>query len=164
MSDDAPYVTSDGHELMPTVDRLKELLVGHKIVATSIRDAAGQYASDGYNTRDQIGTLTLDDGTELEVWGNDGGCGCSAGCYPLTALNTIDNGITNVEVEEHPTGDDEPCRTCGDKYCYEHDDDQGYLRIFVVAEDQRMLVASFEGSDGNGYYGTGWWLRVKAAI
>ena len=146
-------------EHMPSVERLKELLFGRKIVHTEIREPDPK----NYDNRDVSGLIRLDDGTELEVWGNDGGCACSAGCYPLTVLNTIDNGITNVEVEEHPDGDDVPCPTCGKTWCWDHGDNQGYFRIFVVAEDQRMLVASFDGSDGNGYYGTGWWLRVKAS-
>jgi hypothetical protein len=37
----------------------------------------------------------------------------------------------------------------------------GYYRIFVFADNRRINVASFDGSDGNGYYGTGWWLAVS---
>lgn len=33
----------------------------------------------------------------------------SSGCYPLTELNTCDNIITNVEVEELPDEDYGPC-------------------------------------------------------
>lgn len=133
-------------EHMPGADRLKELLVGHKIVK-----AEGAAITDDLGYRDDnTGVLTLDDGTVIEVEGNDGGCACNSGCYPLTELNHVDNIITNVEVEENPGGDyDEP---------YE-----GYYRIFVIAEDRRLMVASFDGTDGNGYYGTGWWMRVREA-
>jgi hypothetical protein len=145
---------------MPSVDRLRALLFGRKIVRVEITDEAPERYESG-----PTGRLWLDDGTVLKTWGNDGGCACSAGCYPLTTLNTVDNAITNVEIEEHPDGDDvdSKCRTCGKDYCWEDGhDNQGYYRIFVIAEEteERRLLASFDGSDGNGYYGTGWWLTV----
>ena len=141
-------------EHMPSEDRLRELLVGKSVVSAEIRNESPERYSSG-----PTGYLTLSDGAVLKVWGNDGGCACSAGCYPLTALNGCENVITNVEVEEHPDGDDAKCKTCGKSWCYEHDN-QGYYRIFVYAEDKRLPLASFEGSDGNGYYGSGWWLTV----
>lgn len=147
-------------EHMPTKDRLHELLVGKKITSVRIADESPEAWSAG-----PTGWLTLSDGTVLKVWGNDGGCACSAGCYPLTMLNDCDNVITNVEVDAQPD-DDYPgvaCRTCGEHGCYQGGhDNEGYYRIFVFAEDKRINVASFEGSDGNGYYGTGWWLEVMS--
>ena len=141
-------------EHMPEAGRLKELLMGRKVVATRMTD---EETNEGY-MHGPTGYLTLDDGTELKVWGNDGGCACSAGCYPLTELNTVDNIITNVEVEERPIGDGyDPCYVCGETWCGEHD---GWYRIFVFADNEKINLASFEGSDGNGYYGTGWWLAV----
>jgi hypothetical protein len=133
-------------EHMPNEDRLRALLVGRKVTSAQIAEE-----SPGHYGAGPTGYLTLSDGTELKVWGNDGGCACNAGCYPLTELNAVDNIITNVEVEENPAGDD-------DTESYE-----GYYRIFVFAEDRRFPLASFEGSDGNGYYGTGWWLQVSRA-
>lgn len=131
-------------EHMPDEDRLRALLFGKTVVLAEIVDEPPEsYTSGPY------GRLTLSDGTVLEVWGNEGGCSCSAGDYPLTELNACDNAITNVEIEAHPTGDDH------------NDYTEGFFRIFVVAEDRRLL-ASFDGSDGNGYYGTGWWLRVAS--
>lgn len=106
------------------------------------------------------GNLTLSDGTVLKVWGNTGGCICGAGDYLLTELNDVDNVITNVEVEEQPNGDYLPCPECGEEGCFDHYGLGGSYRIFVFAEDRRINLASFEGSDGNGYYGTGWWLTV----
>jgi len=90
--------------------------------------------------------LLLDNGTLLKLVGNDGGCACSAGCYDLTALNGVENIITAVEFEDDPADDG-------------HDGD-GY-RIFVFAGDQRINLATFEGSDGNGYYGTGYHVMVR---
>lgn len=141
-------------EQTPGDDRLRELFVGKSIVRAEIRDEGPEKW-----TRGPTGFLTLSDGTVIKVWGNDGGCYCSAGCYPLTALNGCENVITNVEVEEHPDGADEPCQTCGNRSCWDHEN-EGYYRIFVFALDQRLEIASFNGSDGNGYYGTGWWLTV----
>lgn len=126
-------------ESNPTENRLRELLFGRKIVsAKKIEPAASTNYAEGQ--------LVLDDGTILLVGGNDGCGGCPSGEYWLTDLNTADNAITNVVVEEEFTG----------KY-----DDDGFYRIFVIAEDQnRHLVAAFEGSDGNGYYGSGYWISV----
>lgn len=126
------------YERNPTEYRLKELLFGRKIV--NVEEIQGSY--DNHYAE---GRLTLDDGTVLLVGGNDGGCSCGAGDYSLTTLNRVDNAITNVKVDV----------TENDRY-----EDLTY-RIFVVAEDHNQhLVAQFDGSDGNGYYGTGWWLTV----
>lgn len=146
-------------EHMPTEDRLRELLVGKGITDARVADER----PDTWSNRGSVGYLTLSDGAVLRVWGNDGGCSCSAGCYPLAHLAAVENVITNVEVEERPYGDwsDMQCRTCGAKGCWrDGHDNEGYYRIFVVADNERINLASFEGSDGNGYYGTGWWLDV----
>lgn len=92
-------------------------------------------------------TLFLDNGTELEVLPNEGCGGCGAGWYDVTELNTCDNAITNVEFECEPT--DEP-------YC----EDFSY-KIFVFAESQKIKILQVDGSDGNGYYGTGYSINVK---
>lgn len=94
--------------------------------------------------------LLLDDGTLLRLVGNDGGCACSAGCYDLTALNGVENIITAVEFEDEPEGDDPDLW-----------DADGAYRIFVFAGNERINLATFEGSDGNGYYGTGYHLMVR---
>jgi len=91
--------------------------------------------------------LMLDDGTTLVLAGNEGGCSCSAGDYDLTELNGVDNIITNVEFEDSPGGD------------YEEGD--GTYKIFVYADNTRINLATFEGSDGNGYYGTGYSITVE---
>lgn len=92
--------------------------------------------------------LQLDDGTMLTLIGNDGGCACGSGDYTLTELNGCDNVITNVELVNAPGGDD-------------YDDGNGTYRIFVFADNQRINLATFEGTDGNGYYGTGYRIKVK---
>jgi len=127
---------------MPSKDRLKELLVGKKIVEARMEDVPPEDYGAG-----PTGFLTLSDGMKLKVWGNDGGCACNAGCYPLSALNRVDNVITNVEVIENPHGDND-------------DDYLGFYRIFVYAEHELIQLASFDGTDGNGYYGTGYYIEV----
>lgn len=95
-------------------------------------------------------TLVLDNGLRLEVIANQGCGGCSNGWYYLTELNECDNVITNVEFVE----DDD----------YEDDgyNDNSY-KIFVYAEDKRIKILQVDGSDGNGYYGTGYSIRVRQA-
>lgn len=92
-------------------------------------------------------SLRLDNGTELELPDTDGGCGCSAGCYDLTVLNRVDNIITKVEFVNSPDDD--------------YTDGQGIYQIFVLAGDERINLATWEGSDGNGYYGTGYSIIVR---
>lgn len=144
---------SDILEDLPTEERLKELLVGKSIVSGYVTNENPIKHEAGPS-----GRLILNDGTILIVWGNDGGCACDAGCYPLAQLASSTNMITNVEVEAKPDFDNdcEECKTY-DRDCPH----RGFYRIFVVANDERVQLASFEGSDGNGYYGTGWWLAVR---
>src|SRR5688572_918686 len=92
--------------------------------------------------------LRLDDGTILRFEGNDGGCACSAGCYDLTELNGCDNIITKVELYNSPDSE-------------YGDGGEGVYRIFVCADNQEVNLATFEGTDGNGYYGTGYSITVK---
>lgn len=92
-------------------------------------------------------TIRLDNGVRLKLQGNDGGCSCGAGDCDLTELNGVDNVITAVEFEDSPDGDDHP-------------DGTGHYRIFVYADNVKVNLATFEGSDGNGYYGTGYSIEV----
>lgn len=93
-------------------------------------------------------TLYLDNGVELEVIANKGCGGCSAGWYEVTELNGCENAITNVEF----AWDD-----IDDPNSY---DDTSY-KIFVYAEDKKIKILQVDGSDGNGYYGTGYSIIVK---
>ena len=111
-------------------DYVKELLLFHKVVSVQARN-------------DQDAELVLDNGTVLEVYGNEGCGGCGNGWYYLTALNKCDNAITNVEVVQ------DECETV--------------FSIFVYADDTRINLVTYEGDD-NGYYGTGYYLRVKVNI
>lgn len=91
-------------------------------------------------------TLLLDDGTLLRLFGNDGCGGCTNGYYELQALNGCDNIITRVELVNDPDDDGRSA--------------DGTFEIFVYAGEERINLVRFEGSDGNGYYGTGYTIRV----
>ena len=94
-------------------------------------------------------TLILDNGTELTFKGNEGCNLCGNGWYYVRELNDCDNVITNVEFIR----DD-------DIKNKDSDDDMSY-KIFVYAEDKHIKLAQIDGSDGNGFYGTGYTLYVK---
>lgn len=89
--------------------------------------------------------LLLDDGTVIKAIGREGGCVCGAGDYWLSELNGVDNVITAVEFDYAPHANG-----------YE-----GYYRIFVYADNQKINLMQFDGSDGNGYYGTGFEILVR---
>lgn len=94
--------------------------------------------------------LVLDNGIILEVVANQGCGGCSNGWYSITRLNEVDNAITNVEF------------ACNGIEANEENDysDTSY-KIFVFCEDTRINLLQVDGSDGNGYYGTGYTITVK---
>lgn len=98
-------------------------------------------------TKVENNTLYLDNGTTLEIVGNEGCGGCSSGWYEVTELNECDNAITNVEF------------VC-DGDTRNSSDDTSY-KIFVYAENKRIKIAQVDGSDGNGYYGTGYSILVR---
>ncbi len=90
--------------------------------------------------------LRLDDGTELQIVPNYGCGGCSNGWYQLEELNGCENVITRAEVvDEHIDGMD------GHRYT-----------LFVFADNQKINLATIEGDDGNGCYGTGFEIVVIA--
>ena len=113
-------------------DRLKELFVGRRVIA----------AEDG--------VLTLDDGTRAKVEPNEGCGGCPSGWYELERIAAADNAVTDVRVVDEDLTDDE-------------DGDDVRYRLFVYAAgvDAGTELLSVKGSDGNGYYGTGFSLIVK---
>ena len=125
-------------------DEIAEMLMGRKVTKV-----------DGEH-------LMLDNGTVIKAIGHDGGCGCSAGCYDLSVLNGVDNIITRVDFDYQPAGDDMSPVFSG------HPDDPkdewtGYYRVFVFAANEQINLMQFDGSDGNGYYGTGFEILVRDA-
>ncbi len=111
-------------------DEIRNLLIGRKVTKVS------------------EDTLQLDDGRLLRFAGNDGCGGCPSGYYELKELNDTDNVITAVDFENEPDGDD-----------YDGEA-EGVYRIFVFADNKQINLATFEGSDGNGYYGTGYSIEI----
>lgn len=118
-------------------DEIRELLIGRRV------------------TKVNEDHLLLDDGTLLKFLGHEGGCSCGAGDYDLTVLNGVDNVITDVKFDYRPDGD-----FTG----YPPPADIGYYRIFVFADNEQINLMQVDGSDGNGYYGTGFGILVRKAV
>lgn len=89
---------------------------------------------------DQTAELVLDNGVVLVAEGNEGCGGCGNGWFFLTALNTCDNAITNVEFVES--------------------NDAEVFSIFVYSADDRINLLTYEGYD-NGYYGVGYTIHAR---
>ena len=123
--DNFKYVTSTYNDDLE--EKLKELLLYRKIISVEQVDS-------------QNGILTLDNGVQLAVMGNDGCGGCENGWYYIDELNCSDNVITNVE-----------CAVEGDEKVF---------NIFVYSEDTKINCVQYSGED-NGYYGTGYRLYIK---
>ncbi len=123
----------------------RTLLVGRRIVAAE----RGHFDTPSPYYQAE-GRLTLDDGTQVLVVPNTGGCSCSAGDYELGHLATVDNVVTSVRLACETTGGDE------------FEPDQSY-RIYVIADAVEVNVMTIDGNDGNGYYGTGYELFVVPA-
>lgn len=104
---------------------IKELLLGHKIVAENEN-------------------LVLDNGVVLQINPNIGCGGCESGNYYLQHIASVNNAITNVELVEEYDNDS----------CYKH------YRIFVIADGITTELFDIYGTDGNGYYGTGYTIDV----
>lgn len=99
----------------------------------------------GRKVKVEKNNLILDNGIVLEIMPNVGCGGCNSGWYDIQELNEVDNAITNVEFVCEPGSFDE--------YSY---------KIFVFCEDRRIKLLQVDGDDGNGWYGTGYSIRVKS--
>ena len=93
-------------------------------------------------------TMVLDNGQELEVIPNEGCC-CGAGCYHLDYLETVNNAITEVEL------------VCGDGDGGDEWWPETVYSIFVYADGIRTKLMEVSGTDGDGWYGTGYKIKVK---
>lgn len=95
-------------------------------------------------TVDDYDNLVLDNGVMLQINPNIGCGGCESGNYYLEHIASVNNAITNVEfVEEFE-----------DDCYYEH------YKIFVIADGMTTELLDVYGTDGNGYYGTGYTIDV----
>lgn len=152
MSDDQEHSHED-------VDVLRAALVGRSVVAVNMTDESSERLGR-WGGPTVEGEVTLDNGTVLKLAGNEGGCACSAGDYALTRLNDMPvNGIMDVEVDvvDATCPDDCPRKDAPAGDCWEHNG--SVYRLFVLAQDDRIELATFEGDDSD-YYGTGFWFTV----
>ena len=95
-------------------------------------------------TADDYDKLILDNGVVLQINPNIGCGACESGNYYLQHISSVNNAITNVEfVEEFE-----------DDCYYEH------YKIFVIADGMTTELLDVYGTDGNGYYGTGYTIDV----
>lgn len=133
-------------------------LVGRKVVEVSMESVgipSTQYTRtywDGdvphiYYREYADGYIVLDDGSKAYIRGNEGCGGCSSGHYSLTHLATVDNVIMSVRLDSENT------------YSRYNDDKTSY-RIFVYAGAEEINLMQVDGSDGNGYYGSGFEITV----
>lgn len=112
---------------------IEELLLDHKV------------------TVDDYDNLVLDNGVVLQINPNIGCGGCESGNYYLEHIASVNNAITNVEfVNER---EDSDCEDFDAEY-YQH------YKIFVIADGMTTELLDVYGTDGNGYYGTGYTIDV----
>ena len=104
--------------------------------------------------------IILDNGTEVHVVPNDGCGGCPSGYYEIKHLNMIkesDHVITAVSVKEENNSTEEERYNESDVTVYQ-------LAVYAsgVSSDDGVStnLVEISGSDGNGYYGTGFVLEV----
>lgn len=95
-------------------------------------------------TVDDYDNLVLDNGVMLQINPNIGCGGCESGNYYLEHIASVNNAITNVEFAEE----------FEDDCYYEH------YKIFVIADGMTTELLDVYGTDGNGYYGTGYTIDV----
>ena len=96
--------------------------------------------------------ITLDDGTELHIYGNEGCDGCSSGWYWLE--ETFKRGTRKARIMSayvaysEDKSEDEPARSV--------------YTIFVMVDGNphQLPLVTIRGDDGNGYYGTGFTLTA----
>lgn len=140
-------------------DEIAELLIGRRVVEAEAGDF--RRPDDNRWAGAVTGRLRLDDGTVVLVAPNEGSCTCSAGDYYLESIAKVDNIITSVKLVNDPDGDD--ARTYNyDTDEYEGPKPEGY-KIFVYCDNTEINLMHIDGSDGNGYYGTGYELIVLPA-
>jgi hypothetical protein len=113
----------------------EEILVGRRIVKAEIKE---------HRWGNNMAVLSLDDGSEVWVIANEGCGGCSNGWYDIEHVASVDNIITAVDVvvEDAPG------------------EDAHVYRIFVFTGDDRIEAVTVAGDDGNGYYGSGYYIDV----
>lgn len=122
-------------------NELKELFLGRKVINIS---------------EDNMGhaVLALDNGAIATVIPNQGSC-CSNGDYFLTSIKEFDHVITNVKVESVERYESPNDNGWGDGM--DHRYSLYFYSAGISAGDNAVVIT---GSDGNGYYGTGFEIKV----
>lgn len=95
--------------------------------------------------------LTLDDGTQLVAVGRSGGCSCGQGDFEFTKAfyqGSPTARIMNVTVEMEG------------KEWYGGCISATGFKVFVIVDDEKLPLLEFDGNEGDGYYGRGFWLRT----
>ena len=111
-------------------DKAKELLIGRKIVEVKNGNS-----------------FILDNGMMLYVEPNNGCGGCSSGNYWIENIAKVNNAITNVWLDVEYSKND-------------YTDADTHYKIYVIADGIQTEILDVYGTDGNGYYGTGYEINV----
>lgn len=102
-----------------------------------------------YVTSIDDGTITLDDGTELYIHGNEGSGGCESGWYWLE--NVYKQGSRQARIMSAYVA-----------YGEDDEDAPSVYTLFVMVDGNptQLPLATVRGDNGNGYYGTGFTLTA----
>ena len=113
----------------------------------------GRYVTDITVSSDETSaTITLDNGTTLELIGS---CGCSCGNGVTYIKHVFQRGgrnarIMNARVET--TNDDE-----------RYDETDYTIFVMIDGNPTQLPLATMQGYDENGYYGTGFTIYARPA-
>lgn len=104
-----------------------------------------------YVTSIDDGTITLDDGTELYIHGNDGCGGCESGWYWLEQVYKQGSRRARI-MSAYVTYDEDDA----------DEEAPSVYTIFVMVDGNptQLPLATVRGTDGNGHYGTGFTLTA----
>lgn len=102
-----------------------------------------------YVTSIDDGTITLDDGTELYIHGNEGCGGCESGWYWLEKV--YKQGSPRARIMSAYVAYDEDGEDAPSVYT---------LFVMVDGNPTQLPLATVRGDNGNGYYGTGFTLTA----
>lgn len=102
-----------------------------------------------YVTSINDGIITLDDGTELYIHGNEGCGGCESGWYWLE--NVYKQGSQRARIMSAYVA-----------YGEDDEDAPSVYTLFVMVDGNptQLPLATVRGDNGNGYYGTGFTLTA----
>lgn len=102
-----------------------------------------------YVTSIDDGTITLDDGTELYIHGNEGCGGCESGWYWLEKVYKQGSRQARIMSAYVAYGEDD-------------EDAPSVYTLFVMVDGNptQLPLATVRGDNGNGYYGTGFTLTA----